>query len=75
MGGLGDKTCEVLKCIVSTGSLRVATVSFHLDGMNQVGEFNRILYEENRAKTGTFVPTSCNNPTAVCSGIASVHTK
>ncbi|MND79419.1 hypothetical protein D3C80_711610 [compost metagenome] len=46
MGALGHQADEVPERVMRAGRLRIAAVGLHLHGMDQVGEFDRVLDEE-----------------------------
>src|SRR5660398_304825 len=49
---------EIPECVVRSCRLRKAAIGLHLDGMDEVGEFNGILDEENRDVIADQVPVA-----------------
>src|SRR5665811_1761998 len=49
---------EIPECVVRGCRLRKAAIGLHLDGMDEVGEFNGILDEENRDVIADQVPVA-----------------
>src|SRR5450756_2061142 len=58
MHGFRRERNEIPEGVVRTCRLRKATVGFHFYGMDEVGEFNGILDEENRDVVADQVPVA-----------------
>src|ERR1035437_606319 len=58
MHGFRRERNEIPERVVRARRLRKAAVGFHLDGMDEVGEFNGILDKENRDVVADQVPVA-----------------
>ena len=58
MHGFRRERNEIPERVVRARRLRKAAVGFHLDGMDEVGEFNGVLDEENRNVVADQVPVA-----------------
>ena len=56
VAGLGHQPDEVPERVVRTSRLRIALVGLHLDRVNEVGKFDRVLDEEHRDVVADEVP-------------------
>ena len=58
MGALGHQADEVPERVMRAGRLRIAAVGLHLHGMDQVGEFDRVLDEEDGDVVADQIPVA-----------------